>query len=329
MNVNNLLEQFKSKKIMVLGDVMLDSYLVGDVSRISPEAPVPVVQLQKKARRLGGAANVAKNLIALGCQVHLSSVIGNDIEGKTIKELATKYGMNTDSLLLSQNTETTVKTRIIGNNQQLIRIDYELQNEINSEDKKTLLQSIENAFENGVDAIILEDYNKGVLCKDVISKVIAIARSKNIFISVDPKMHNFFEYKNVDLFKPNLKELKEGLNLNFNYPEQKEDFESAIKELQQKLHNKISFVTLSEHGVFINDKSNKHYVAAHYRNIADVSGAGDTVIATATLCMISDCSLKQTAEISNLAGGMVCEKPGVVSIDSDDFVNELRDLYSA
>ena len=327
MDVANLLNRFKSKKILVLGDVMLDSYLVGKVNRISPEAPVPVVQLQKKARRLGGAANVAKNLVALGAQVSLSSVIGNDNEGKKIKELALKYGMNTDCLLLSENTETTVKTRVIGNNQQLIRIDYEDQNEIVKNDQEALLKEIAKAFENGIDALILEDYNKGVLSKEMIAKVISMAKQKEIFVSVDPKMNNFFEYKGVDLFKPNLKELKEGLNCSFLFPSQKEQFEAAIDQLHQKLQNKISFVTLSEHGVFINDNTNKFYIEAHLRNIADVSGAGDTVIATATLCMISDCTIEQTAQISNLAGGMVCEKPGVVSIDLHQFEKELRELY--
>ena len=327
MDVTNLLNRFKSKKVLVLGDVMLDSYLVGNVNRISPEAPVPVVQLNSKQRRLGGAANVAKNLKALGCQVYLSSVIGNDMEGQKIKDLANSYGMDTHSLILSDATQTTVKTRIIGNNQQLIRVDSELSQELNDPDSKNLLDRIEESFKSGIDAIILEDYNKGVLTKKIISSVIQLAKKNDVFVSVDPKMDNFFEYKSVDLFKPNLKELKEGLNINFSYPKQKVEFENAIEQLHQKLENKISFVTLSEHGVFIKDQENQHYIAAHLRNIADVSGAGDTVIATATLCMISECSLKQTAEISNLAGGMVCEKPGVVSIDSNDFENELRELY--
>tara|TARA_Y100000385_G_scaffold171362_2_gene177505 strand:- start:3148 stop:4137 length:990 start_codon:yes stop_codon:yes gene_type:complete len=327
MEITNLLNRFKSKKVLVLGDVMLDSYLIGHVNRISPEAPVPVVQLNSKHRRLGGAANVAKNLKALGCKVYLSSVIGNDMEGQKIKDLANSYEMDTHSLILSDATQTTVKTRIIGNNQQLIRVDSELSQELNDEDSKNLLDRIEESFQSGIDAIILEDYNKGVLSKKIISSVIQLAKKNNVFISVDPKMNNFFEYKNVDLFKPNLKELKEGLNINFSYPSQKDEFENAIEQLHNKLENKISFVTLSEHGVYIKDQENQHYIAAHLRNISDVSGAGDTVIATATLCMISECSLKQTAEISNLAGGMVCEKPGVVSIDSNDFENELRELY--
>ena len=327
MDVTNLLNRFKSKKVLVLGDVMLDSYLVGNVNRISPEAPVPVVQLNSKQRRLGGAANVAKNLKALGCQVYLSSVIGNDMEGQKIKDLANSYGMDTHSLILSDATQTTVKTRIIGNNQQLIRVDSELNQELNDADSNTLLERIEESFKSGIDAIILEDYNKGVLTNEIISRVIKLANQNNVFVSVDPKIDNFFEYKGVDLFKPNLKELKEGLNTNFSYPSQKDKFENAIDQLHKNLNNKISFVTLSEHGVFIRDQKSQHYIPAHLRNISDVSGAGDTVIATATLCMISECTLKQTAEISNLAGGMVCEKPGVVSIDSNDFEKELRELY--
>ncbi len=327
MDIANLLNRFKSKKVLVLGDIMLDSYLVGNVNRISPEAPVPVVQLNSKQRRLGGAANVAKNLKSLGCQVYLSSVIGNDMEGQKIKDLANSYGMDTHSLILSDATQTTVKTRIIGNNQQLIRVDSELNQELNDADSNILLQRIQESFKSGIDAIILEDYNKGVLTNEIISKVIKLAKKNNVFVSVDPKIDNFFVYKGVDLFKPNLKELKEGLNINFSYPSQKDKFETSIDQLHKKLNNKISFVTLSEHGVYINDQKSQHYIPAHVRNISDVSGAGDTVIATATLCMISECTLKQTAEISNLAGGMVCEKPGVISIDSNDFEKELRELY--
>ena len=327
MDIANLLNRFKSKKVLVLGDIMLDSYLVGNVNRISPEAPVPVVQLNSKQRRLGGAANVAKNLKSLGCQVYLSSVIGNDMEGQKIKDLANSYGMDTHSLILSDATQTTVKTRIIGNNQQLIRVDSELNQELNDADSNILLQRIQESFKSGIDAIILEDYNKGVLTNEIISKVIKLAKKNNVFVSVDPKIDNFFVYKGVDLFKPNLKELKEGLNTNFSYPSQKDKFETSIDQLHKKLNNKISFVTLSEHGVYINDQKSQHYIPAHVRNISDVSGAGDTVIATATLCMISECTLKQTAEISNLAGGMVCEKPGVISIDSNDFEKELRELY--
>ena len=327
MDIANLLNRFKSKKVLVLGDIMLDSYLVGNVNRISPEAPVPVVQLNSKQRRLGGAANVAKNLKSLGCQVYLSSVIGNDMEGQKIKDLANSYGMDTHSLILSDATQTTVKTRIIGNNQQLIRVDSELNQELNDADSNILLQRIQESFKSGIDAIILEDYNKGVLTNEIISKVIKLAKKNNVFVSVDPKIDNFFVYKGVDLFKPNLKELKEGLNTSFSYPSQKDKFETSIDQLHKKLNNKISFVTLSEHGVYINDQKSQHYIPAHVRNISDVSGAGDTVIATATLCMISECTLKQTAEISNLAGGMVCEKPGVISIDSNDFEKELRELY--
>ena len=153
MDVTNLLNRFKSKKVLVLGDVMLDSYLIGNVNRISPEAPVPVVQLNSKQRRLGGAANVAKNLKALGCQVYLSSVIGNDMEGQKIKDLANSYGMDTHSLILSDATQTTVKTRIIGSNQQLIRVDSELSQELNDADSKNLLDRIEESFKSGIDKI--------------------------------------------------------------------------------------------------------------------------------------------------------------------------------
>ena len=323
MNFKQIVDEFKNKRILVLGDVMIDAYLRGNVNRVSPEAPVPIVTLQKEEERLGGAANVAINLVAMGASAIVCSVIGNDQSGKKMIELLESNSISSDGVVLSDNRETTVKTRVIGNNQHLIRIDSEQTNDIDSIEELQLIEKVKQLLEKGVDAIIFEDYNKGVLTVKVIEAVIELSKQFNVPTTVDPKNKNFFAYKNVTLFKPNLKELKEGVGMTFKF-EQNELFEEAVSKLEQNLNNKISFVTLSEHGVFIKDADYKHYIPAHIRNIADVSGAGDTVISVATLCLTVGLPIHLIAEIANLAGGLVCEKSGVVSIDKDQLIVEVE-----
>ncbi len=323
MNFRQIVEEFKNKRILVIGDVMIDAYLLGNVNRVSPEAPVPIVSLQKEEERLGGAANVAINLVAMGASAVICSVIGNDRSGKKMIELLESNTISAEGLVLSNNRETTVKTRVIGNNQHLIRIDSEQTNDIDSSEELQLIEKVKQLLSKGIDAIIFEDYNKGVLTEKVIENVITLAKQFNVPTTVDPKNKNFFAYKNVTLFKPNLKELKEGVGMTFKF-EQNDLFEEAVTRLEQNLNNKISFVTLSEHGVFIKDAEKKHYIPAHIRNIADVSGAGDTVISVATLCLTVDLPIHLIAEIANLAGGLVCEKSGVVSIDKNQLISEVE-----
>lgn len=323
MNFKEIVADFKNKRILVIGDVMIDAYLRGKVNRVSPEAPVPIVSLEKEEDRLGGAANVAINLVALGASAIICSVIGKDKSGKKMIELLEQNSISSDGVVLSENRETTVKTRVIGNNQHLLRIDSEQTDDIDKFEENSLIDKVKILLDKGVDAIVFEDYNKGVLTENVISMIIDLANSKNIPTTVDPKNKNFFSYKNVTLFKPNLKELKEGVGVKFKF-EQTELFESAVNVLENNLNNEISFVTLSEHGVFIKNKESKHYIPAHIRNIADVSGAGDTVISVATLCLTAGLPIHLIAEISNLAGGLVCEKSGVVSIDKEQLISEVE-----
>ncbi len=323
MNFREIVNQFQQKRILVIGDVMIDSYLRGNVNRVSPEAPVPIVSLQKEEDRLGGAANVAINLVAMGASAIICSVIGKDKSGDKMLELLEENSISAEGLIFSSSRQTTVKTRIIGNNQHLLRVDSEQTNDINSTEEDELISKVHSILESKIDAIIFEDYNKGVLTERVIGEIIELANSKGVYTTVDPKNKNFFAYKNVSLFKPNLKELKEGVGMNFSFSEN-EQFENAVNKLESKLANTISFVTLSEHGVFIKDKNEKHYIPAHIRNIADVSGAGDTVISLATLCLTAGLPIREIAEIANLAGGLVCEKSGVVSIDRDLLIEEVE-----
>ena len=323
MDFKQVVEQFKTKRILVIGDVMIDSYVRGTVNRISPEAPVPIVSLQKDEDRLGGAANVAINLVSMGATAIICSVIGNDKSGEKMVALLAENSISSEGLIFSTDRQTTVKTRVIGNNQHLLRIDSEQTDDITASEENELVLKVKEILNQQVDAIIFEDYNKGVLTERVIQQIIEFANSKNIPTTVDPKNKNFFAYKNVTLFKPNLKELKEGVGMKFSFTDLP-NFEKAVEVLEGKLSNTISFVTLSEHGVFIKDKNNKHYIPAHIRNIADVSGAGDTVISLATLCLTAGLSIKEIAEIANLAGGLVCEKSGVVSIDKDLLIEEVE-----
>jgi rfaE bifunctional protein kinase chain/domain len=323
MNFKEVIEQFKEKRILVIGDVMIDAYLRGNVNRVSPEAPVPIVSLQKEEDRLGGAANVAINLVAMGASAIICSVIGKDKSGDKMVELLEENNISSEGLIFSSTRQTTVKTRIIGNNQHLLRVDSEQTDDINKIEEEQLISKVEFILENKIDAIIFEDYNKGVLTENTIQRIIALANAKGIYTTVDPKNKNFFAYKNVSLFKPNLKELKEGVGMNFSFSD-KDQFEKAVLKLEEKLENKVSFITLSEHGVFIKDNNSQHYISAHIRNIADVSGAGDTVISLATLCLTAGLSIKEIAEVANLAGGLVCEKSGVVSIDKDLLIEEVE-----
>jgi D-glycero-beta-D-manno-heptose-7-phosphate kinase len=322
MTIHEILKEFSQKKVLVLGDVMIDSYIIGKVNRISPEAPVPIVSLKTEEQRLGGAANVALNLKALGAEAILCSAIGHDKGGNGMLEMMKNMNLSTTGIVMSTNRVTTVKTRVLGNQQHLLRIDSENTHPLNEIEEIQLFEAFEHLLEfNAIDVIILEDYNKGVLTPKIIEKVISKAKELCIPVTVDPKKENFFEYKHVDLFKPNFKELCDGLKIEIDI-HNKTKFSEALELLESKLKNKISFVTLSEHGVYIKDQSNEHHINAHLRNIADVSGAGDTVIAVASLCLALNLSIESIAELSNLAGGLVCEKSGVVNIDPDLLIQE-------
>jgi rfaE bifunctional protein kinase chain/domain len=325
VSYQDLFDQFSTKRVLVIGDVMVDAYLMGKVNRMSPEAPVPVVDLFEKDERIGGAGNVALNLAALGASPIICSVIGADSEGERLIQLFKDSNIYTDGMYASSNRRTTVKTRVLSNNQQLLRIDSEDTTLINSSEETQLLSQITSVLESGIDGIIFEDYNKGVLTPSLISAVLALAKAHQIPTTVDPKKDHFFEYKGCSLFKPNLKELKEGLQVDFDFSSNKEAFLSAVSDLQSRLGNSISFITLSEHGVFIQEEE-PIFISAHLRNIADVSGAGDTVIAVATLCLISGADVQTIAAISNIAGGLVCEQPGVVSIEKERLLNEVTKL---
>jgi rfaE bifunctional protein kinase chain/domain len=322
MDFKSYFDKFNGKRILVIGDVMVDSYLRGKVTRISPEAPVPIVNLERQEDRLGGAGNVALNLVALGANPIICTVIGNDPQAELLRMLLHDNKISGEGIVRSSSRKTTVKTRVVGNNQQLLRIDSEQIDPINSDEENELIESVCSLISSGVDGVIFEDYNKGVLTHRVITEVVDFANKNDVITAVDPKKDNFLSYKKVTLFKPNLKELKEGLDRQFSYSTDKKAFERAVSELESKLENKISFVTLSEYGVFIKENQSTFYIDAHLRTISDVSGAGDTVISVAALCLIVGMPLEVVAQIANISGGLVCEKSGVVPINKDQLLEE-------
>lgn len=311
---------------MIVGDMMLDVYMNGKVERISPEAPVPIVSVTNSFSRLGGAANVAQNLKALGAEPVLCSVIGTDEKSNDLLNLMREHNMNTSGIVRSDERITTTKVRVIGNKAQMLRIDTEDTFDLTTKEHNALIEKISEIIKKeNIDGIILQDYNKGVLTEQLIKEVVALANEKNIPIGVDPKKKNFLAYQNVTFFKPNLKELKEGLSLT-SKDDGIEDILKAADALQDKLNCRYIMTTLSERGVLIKDYETNiyHHIPAHLRKIADVSGAGDTVLSVAMLCLICKQDAYNIAALSNLAGGLVCEELGAVPINKGRLLEESK-----
>lgn len=307
---------------MIIGDAMLDAYWIGKANRISPEAPVPVLEVKEKSYKPGGAANVALNIKALGATPYLFTILGNDDAGNKMLEILKKEGIKTNYCHIIKNRISTIKTRVLSHSHHILRIDEEQTDELKTKDKLALQKHIIDGINQlKPQVIIIEDYDKGMLCQSLIDAIIVLANQKNIPIAVDPKYKNFWSYKNVTLFKPNLRELSEAIGKNIDI-KNKTDILKADEVLRHKLNNKIALITLSEAGVFISDKKENYRIPAHLRNIADVSGAGDTVISVAALCLALKTNIQTLATLSNLAGGLVCEKRGVVPISKQQLLDE-------
>lgn len=318
-----LLAAFKKLRILVLGDVMIDRYLEGAVDRISPEAPVPVVCLQKLENRLGGAANVALNLAALGAKPYLCSVIGEDEAADQLLSLLPEAGISNRGVIQSAQRRTTVKTRILAQNQQLLRVDTEDTFDLSEVEANDLLVKVRDILDNrDIDAILFQDYNKGVLSRKMIAEVLLEAVKRDIPTAVDPKSKNFWAYKQSTLFKPNLKEIRAQVD----FPIQPDvaDLSRANDLIRNKLGNQMTLITLSEHGLYV---AGAQFGAIHPvppRDIVDVCGAGDSVISVATLAMALGLEADQIALLSNLAGGQVCEKVGVVPVNAEQLAREFE-----
>jgi len=324
----NILNNLNKLNILVIGDVMIDKYVWGKVERISPEAPVPIVLIKNTEYRLGGAANVALNIKTLGANPFLFSVIGNDNTANILKNILAENNINNSFLIQSNNRITTLKTRIIGNNFQMLRVDEEIDDNLTNDEENLLLYKIRSFIEtNNINCILFEDYDKGIISNFLISEIIKIANKYSIHTAVDPKYKNFNYYKNISLFKPNLKEIKEGLKLDF-----QDISNDTLNKISQIIHNEFNIdtllLTLSEKGIYYSNKKNNcsNTIPAILRNIADVSGAGDTVIATASICLSAGLSPYEIAYISNIAGGIVCEKIGTTSINKTELIQNIKQI---
>jgi rfaE bifunctional protein kinase chain/domain len=326
IDLDKIFQDITKLKIAVIGDVMLDTYWWGNVDRISPEGPVPVVSITKKEWRIGGAGNVALNIKAMDANVAVISVTGEDEEGIQLKNLLDEKKIDTSFIIFSKKRMTTNKIRIIGRNQQMMRLDAERTNDLEKDEEQNLLGRLEEYIATEKPhVIILQDYNKGVLTESMISKTIELCSKYNIISTADPKRKNFFTFKGVTMFKPNFKEVKESLQV-LSDEVNKEVLSKIHEQLEEKLHHDISLITLSEKGIFYENSDQSGIISSHIRNIADVSGAGDTVIAVASLVYASTKDIHLTAEVANIAGGIVCEEVGTAAINKQKLLQECKEL---
>lgn len=320
-NIGKYFRSIRGQEILVIGDVMLDEYIEGDVSRISPEAPVPVVNIRNRKKCLGGAANVALNLRAMDAMPILCGIIGQDRKGYDFLRHMEQYRLPQESVVSSGERPTTTKIRIIGNKMQLLRVDEECDTGLSETDARNLKGKILQLLQSRpIRAIIFEDYDKGVVSPDLISAVTEQAVSAGIPVCVDPKKRNFNSYKNISLFKPNLTELSEGLHVPKSELKDTTRLQQHVKQFMDEKGHRMVMTTLSENGLMLCHYTRENrfvatWIPAIVRNICDVSGAGDTVISIAALGLITGLPAEQLAEMANIAGGLVCETVGVVPVD--------------
>jgi len=318
-------QPLETLRFVVVGDLMLDRYLYGRAERISPEAPVPILLLEREESRLGGAANVALNLRALGCQVELAGVVGTDPAGKILQEEAHRHGISLYGLVEDSHRPTTTKTRLIAHHQHLLRVDREETAPLSPPHETALLQKVRFLLSQKPHALILEDYNKGVLTRTLIRALIKAAKAEGVPVLVDPKRENFWAYSEATVFKPNLRELSEALG--YRVPPEPSALREAIQELRRRMPHTYTVVTLSEEGVIVADaQGTLTHIPAHKRQIVDVSGAGDTVVSVLAVGMAWNLPIVQAAALANLAGGLVCEYVGVVPVPKDRWIAQAKNL---
>lgn len=309
-------------KVMVIGDVMIDRYISGNVERISPEAPLPVVDVNHKEDRLGGAANVALNVQNLGAEVILCSVLGDDDDAQAMQALLSEKGIIASGVLLDQQRKTTVKTRVFSRQQQLLRYDEEIRSPLEEKMELAFIDKVMSIIDTQAPvAVIFEDYNKGVLTTRVIKEILGAAKRKNIPTIVDPKKNNFFAYNNCTLFKPNLKEAEEGLGESID-SNNEINLQVACSQIQQKLNNKNTVLTLGSKGMFVYGSSKGELIPTISKHVYDVSGAGDTVVSVLAMGLALKLDLVATAELANIAAEQVCGELGVRPVNREKLIEE-------
>jgi rfaE bifunctional protein kinase chain/domain len=320
MTFQKLLHSFAGKRVIVIGDVMIDTYVWGDVERISPESPVPIVMARTTEHRLGGAANVGLNIKGLGAQPILISVVGEDDKGRQFVRMLEENGLDGSHIIQSPSRMTTEKTRILSRNQQMLRVDHETTEPIDEAESDAIIARVKAALPHA-DVLIFQDYDKGVLTEKVISEVLALCHQRQVPTAVDPKRRNFFAYRGATLFKPNLRELNEAMSARLDGDLQETQLASQASELEERLGNRVTLITLASQGIFYHDDE-RHFLSPAFkaRSVSDVSGAGDTVISIAALCLATDVAPEDMCRLANMAAGFVCEQPGVVPITTNELL---------
>ncbi len=320
--MNELKKKFKGLNVAVVGDMMLDCYFQGDVKRISPEAPVPVVEVGNEFFRFGGAANVALNILKLGGNPLPIGIIGYDNDGSVFTSLMSELKIDSEGIIVDESRPTTSKSRVIAHNQHVVRIDKESKEYINKKLQTKIFKYLEEHC-GTLDAIILEDYNKGVLTNGLIEKIIQLGNSNGIITTVDPKFNNFFSFKNVTVFKPNRKEAEDVLGIKIKTDT---DVSFAGNKLLEKLNPKYVLLTLGEGGIAVFEKGKpEKRMPTKARRVADVSGAGDTVISTLTMALAAKADIVEASYLANYAGGIVCGEVGIVPIELDKLFNTVKE----
>ncbi len=315
------LPDFSDLHLIVLGDVMIDRYVTGRINRISPEAPVPVLELENTENRPGGAANVAINLHALGAKVTLVSIVGKDAESEVMIQLLSNMPNLEHRLIKTGNRKTTIKTRVMAGYQHILRIDSEDTHDISHSCQGELMEVIQDICGTSkVHGLILQDYNKGLFTTELIHSTISYCNQKGIPTFVDPKEKNFFEFRHCTIFKPNKKEVLRAIR------ESESGMDEVDALLRQKLEHDITVITLGSEGIYIHDTLKGQTFPTIQRDIADVCGAGDTVLSLISLCYLKGMDSAHMAIVANIAGGQVCEKPGVASIERETLNDELQAL---
>ncbi len=323
MNIKNtrfkeILDGFSKQNILVIGDLMLDAYFWGKTERISPEAPVPIMEVQRTNFNPGGAGNVALNLVQLGSKVSVLGVIGNDTNGDTLLSQLKREIIDISPIIVLDNYQTPIKTRVIAQDQQVIRIDQE-NNSINS---NLIVPRIKEGFGKNIEkfaGVILADYNKGLFSTEIIYFILDLAKKLSIPIYVDPKWDNFFEYKNVHFFKPNVIEFQKAIGNNY----QKDNFFKYGTQMREKLNTDILLVTKGAEGATLFTKEGNNSIPTQEHSVHDVSGAGDTVISTFALADLSGADAIEASSIANIAASIVCAQVGVMPIKLDDLRSKL------
>lgn len=322
-NIENILDNLRGKRVLITGDLILDHYIEGRVDRISPEAPVPIVSLERTGEKWvpGGAANVARNIFSLGGIPLMAGTAGDDIEGRLLVELLQKEGIDTDAVILDSSRPTTSKTRIMSGGHQLIRLDREATEPISEKIQNVISSRIEKII-GDLDVIVLEDYNKGVLAPGLISGILAVSRRDNVPVAVDPKFMNFFEFRGCTLFKPNRLETSRALGMEIKTVD---DAIEAGDKLLDRLSAGAVLITLGGDGSVLCRKDiEPFYRPVAARDVFDVSGAGDTVIAVMALSIAAGLPLDDGVRISSFAAAATCAEPGVYAVSPSDIIKEVN-----